>query len=165
MNQQLLCSLIEEKQHESFNNFPIWIEMCDIAAIQNCWLEFVWWCSNRCVFVDLCSRDFWILITFFVFTLLTSCCFQIVVKPLSLLPTYVGGNESNSAWLLSCVQTGGDLPRARMIPISWFDYLYSAVCCETSGRLLKPLLWFHFSLVLYFPPCNSSSYTLNIELW
>lgn len=87
---------------------------------------------------------------FLCFHSLTSCCFQIVVKPLSLLPTYFGGNESNSAWLLSCVQTGGDLPRAQMIPISWFWLpIFGTKLWNVRYQLSIPLLRFHFSLVLY----------------
>lgn len=87
---------------------------------------------------------------FLCFHSLTSCCFQIVVKPLSLLPTYFGGNKSNSAWLLSCVQTGGDLPRAQMIPISWFWLpIFGSKLWNVRYQLSIPLLRFHFSLVLY----------------
>lgn len=166
MNQQLLCSLmIEEKQHESLLIICLFELKCVIL--------------QQYRFVDLNLSDnaatgvrlwisvpetFWIHITFCVFTRLTSCCFQIVVKPLSLLPYLLWWQRIQQClvavmcanwWRLA---KGPNDPRLLILIPTIRQY---AVKLFTSGRLLIPILWFHFSLVLSFPPCNFSSCTLK----
>ncbi len=87
---------------------------------------------------------------FLCFHSLTSCCFQIVVKPLSLLPTYFGGNESNSAGCYHVCKLVETCRGPKWSPISWFWLrIFGSKLWNFRYQLLIPLLRFHFSLVLY----------------